>query len=362
MNLLIDSRMISCSGIGTVIKNLISPLSSFPFCTNLILPPNDARLQNTANIPCDASIYSLAEQFVLPKLIPSCDLFWSPHYNIPVLPIKAKKRIVTIHDAYHLRFKGSLGWKEKLYAQCMFRQAVYRSDAVITDSQFSQQELSSLLSIPPSRIHVIYPGVDYERFSRKCRKETLEMIKQKYALPDCFLLFVGNLKSHKNLQLILDAYEKFSIEIPLVILGKKNGLRHVDPALIRIEQTPKLKNQIHQTGEVLDEELPAFYQMAFALIFPSLYEGFGLPPLEAMASGCPAIVSRKASLPEVCEDAACFIDSNDAGELADAIQKIQTDAVYRSLLQEKGNSRAQHFSWEKTAHQYRKLFQEIYFR
>ncbi len=320
------------------------------------------RLGNGENIPCGAPIYSLQEQFALPKLIPPCDLFWSPHYNVPILPIKAKKRIVTIHDAYHLRFKNSLGWKEKLYAQFMFRQALHRSDAVITDSQFSQQELSSLLSIPLDQIHVIYPGVDYERFSRKCGKEALDKIKQKYNLPDSFFLFVGNLKPHKNLQLILDAYEHFPIEIPLVILGKKSGLRHVDPALIRIEQTPKLKNRIYQTGEVLDDELPAFYQMAFALIFPSLYEGFGLPPLEAMASGCPTIVSHKASLPEVCSDASCFITSNDPYELAEAIRKIETDAVYRNLLKEKGKIQAQYFSWEKTASQYRKLFQEIYFR
>lgn len=225
MNLWVDSRMISCSGIGTVLKNLIRPLASPPFSATFIVQPNALDREKWLNAYsyrlCNAPIYSIQEQVSLPRLISPCDLFWSPHYNIPVFPIRAKKRIVTIHDAYHLAYKDTLGWKEKLYAQTVFRQAIRLSDGIITDSVFSQEELHRLLSVPKERIRVIYPGVDFDRFSRKCSSETKEALKKKYSLPPSFFLFVGNLKPHKNLQLILDAYERVPIEIPLVILGKK---------------------------------------------------------------------------------------------------------------------------------------------
>jgi glycosyltransferase involved in cell wall biosynthesis len=356
--------MLSCSGIGTVVKNLIPPLSTAPFTTQLIVHSNDLEkgLQISSHKVCNAPIYSIQEQFALPKQIPSCDLFWSPHYNVPIFPIRAKKRIVTIHDAYHLAFQHLLGWKEKLYANMMFRQAACRSDAILTDSQFSKEEICRLLSISPDLVRVIYPGVDFDRFSRKASPEALKLVQKKYALPNSFFLFVGNVKPHKNLKLILDAYQQIPIDIPLVILGKTSGLRKLDPSMQRIECDPLLRERTYFTGEVLDEELPAFYQMATSLVFPSLYEGFGLPPLEAMAAGCPAIVSSRASLPEVCGNAAHFIDANDAIELGEAMGKIAGDAVYRKELQEKGKVRAQQFSWGKTASQYRDVFREIHFR
>lgn len=360
MDLWIDARMISCSGIGTVIKNLIQPLSSAPFSTTLIAH-RSAKLSAYSCKPCAAPIYSIREQVELPKLIPRCDLFWSPHYNVPVLPIRAKKRIVTIHDAYHLAFKATLGWKQRLYAETMFRQAVCRSDGIITDSLFSQDELHRLLAVPKDRIRVIYPGVDCERFSHPSSLEEKAILRKKYSLPESFFLFVGNVKPHKNLRLILDAYERNRIDIPTVVVGKINGLQ-IDPSLQRIGKNAQLNDKIFVIGEALDEELPAFYQMATALVFPSLYEGFGLPPLEAMAAGCPAIVSSRASLPEVCGDAAYYLYSNQPDELADALSKMAQCDSLRKSLQEKGKKQSARFSWAKTAAQYRNVFEEIHFR
>jgi glycosyltransferase involved in cell wall biosynthesis len=365
MDLCIDSRMISCSGIGTVLKNLIPPLSSPPFSTTLIVHPEEPKREKWLSPyqwkACKAPIYSIKEQFALPRCVSSCDLFWSPHYNIPLCPIRAKKRIVTIHDAYHLAFQSTLGWKEKLYAKTMYAQAVTRSDGIITDSKFSQEELHRLLSISKERIRVIYPGVDFDRFSRDSLQKEREALRKKYSLPSSFFLFVGNMKPHKNLGLILDAYERSSIDIPLIILGKNKGLRQLDPAFIRIEKNDKLKNKIMAIGVVLDAELPAFYQMAVSLVFPSLYEGFGLPPLEAMAAGCPAIVSSNASIPEICEDAALFIDSNDPDELGEAMLRVSEDALLRQSLREKGRRQARKFSWDTAALEYRKVFGEIHF-
>lgn len=365
MKLCIDARMVSCSGIGTVLKHLIPPLSSPPFSASMIVCSNvrkeEKSIADGSWIQCDAPIYSIQEQISLPRLIPECDIFWSPHYNVPLWPIRAKKRIATIHDAYHLAFKDSMGWKKKLYAEIMFRQAVFRSDGIITDSKFSQDELCRLLPLPKEKIQVIYPAVDFDRFSEKIPQEAKENIKKKYSLPSSFFLFVGNLKPHKNLRLILDAYEQSDIDIPLVVIGKKNGLLQLDPALQRIENSPKLNNRVFAIGEAPDEELPAFYQMAVSLVFPSLYEGFGLPPLEAMAASCPAIVSSRASIPEVCGSAACFIDGSNPEELAASMIQVAQDAALRSSLIEKGQIQARKFSWETTASQYRKVFEEIHF-
>jgi glycosyltransferase involved in cell wall biosynthesis len=330
--------MASFSGIGTVIKNLIGPLSS-QFHTSLL----------NANLP----IYSFQEQWLFPKLIPPCDIFWSPHYNIPLRSIRAKKRIVTIHDACHLALQKSLGIAERLYAHVLFRQAVSRSDAIVTDSVFSQTELCKYLSVSPDRLRVIYPGVDFDRFSAP---QTSFPIRKKYALPASFFLFVGNVKPHKNLRLILDAYRQSPIEIPLVMIGKIKGLLNPDPLIATLHQN----RHVISVGEVNDEEIPQFYKLATALIFPSLYEGFGLPPLEAMAAGCPTIVSNRASLPEVCGDASYYIDPEHPDELAFAMRNVAGHQALREKLIEKGSVQARRFSWANTIQNYIHLFQEVH--
>lgn len=340
MDLCIDARMINSGGIGTILKKLIP---SLPFRTTLLVssPQKAGKL-------CKAPIYSIREQFSLPYSIPRCDLFWSPHYNIPLLPIRAKKRAVTIHDAYHLAFNPCLRLEEKLYARMMFHQAVHRSDLIFTVSLFSQKELCRYLSIPPSKIRVIYPGIDFDRFSREMPQDA---IREKYSLPPSFFLFVGNVKPHKNLRLIFEAYQHFSIEMPLVVIGKINGLLTPDLSI--------LNRQCIHLEEVSDEELPAFYQMATALIFPSLYEGFGFPPLEAMAAGCPAIVSNRASIPEACGKAAYFIDPENFEELATAMRLVASDVALREKLKKKGKEQAHKFSWDRMAKEYAKAFREV---
>lgn len=359
IRLSIDARMLSYSGIGTVIQNLIQTFLAPPFQTCLLMRKKE-ELYAFNNISiCEAPIYSIQEQWALPRAIPASDLFWSPHYNIPLAPIRAKKRVVTIHDACHLALPKQFDWKVRLYAKIMLKQAVAQSDAIITDSYFSQNELSRFLGINPNAMHVIYPGVDFPRFSISFDRYALETLQIQYKLPSSFFLFVGNVKPHKNISLILDVYEEGAPELPLVILGKKEGLRQTDPVLQRIESSPKLKRLVHLTGKIPDNDLPAFYQMATALLFPSLYEGFGLPPLEAMASGCPVIVSNCASLPEVCGDAVHYFDPTSVDALQDAMRMVLNCSVYRDTLREKGVKQAKKFSWENTRKNYRRVFQEI---
>lgn len=355
LKLCIDARMLSSSGIGTFLKKVIPYFS--PFETTLLLYQEDQSiLKDYPHIFCSAPIYSLKEQVELSVKIPACDLFWSPHYNIPLLPIRAKKRVVTIHDAAHLHFRSSQSLMQNSYAKLMFRQAVSRSDAVVTGSQFSQGELCRYLSLLPTAFHRIGYGVDHQRFGKKISSEQKASLRCKYQLPEEFLLFVGNVKPHKNLKLIAQAYQEGKISLPLVVVGKMQGLLTADPLL---QELAEWKDRIHFVGEVLDEEIPLFYQMASLFLFPSLYEGFGLPPLEAMASGCPVIVSKTASLPEVCGDAAHWIDPYSTSDLIAGIEKILSSDQYRQALIEKGYAQAQKHHWDQSATQYVQLFEQV---
>ncbi len=337
MKVCIDARMLQSSGIGTFLKNLIGPLSAEPFSTSLI----------QHSMP----IYSIKEQYTLPFLISPCEVFWSPHYNIPLLPIRAKTRIVTIHDACHLALQNTLGWKERLYAKIMLSQAIARSDVVITDSYFSRTELCRFLSVSPNRIQVIYPGVNTTHFSQNFSESQKEDLRKKYSLPPSFFLFVGNIKPHKNLRLLADCYKRFSLPHPLVVIGKMSGLLNPDRTIDA--------SAIQYVGEVTDPELPLFYQLATALVFPSLYEGFGLPPLEAMAAGCPTIVSNRASLPEACGDAAYYIDPSNPDELVSAMREVGSNPIVQAQLREKGLKQSLRFSWTVTAENYRNIFQHF---
>lgn len=355
MQLCIDARMVSCSGIGTFLKNLIPHFP--PQSTTLLVYAEDLQKESWLKAYpiriCQSPIYSIGEQIEIPRRIPPCQIFWSPHYNVPLLPVRAKKRVVTIHDAAHLAFKESMDWKKNLYAQLMFRQAVTRSDRILTDSIFSQQELSKYLGISQEKITVVYPGVDVERFSSPPSPETQEALIKKYNLPPVFFFFIGNLKPHKNLKLIIDAYKQSDFVIPTVVAGKVDNLLQPDPLV------KKVSKQIHIIGEVLDQEVPHFYKMATALIFPSFYEGFGLPPLEAMASGCPVIASNRASIPEVCGEAAYLINPDSPQELLTALHEITHNLDRREHFKKLGQSQMWRFSWNKTADHYTTLINSL---
>lgn len=330
MTLCIDARMLHSSGIGTYIRNILPAFLSPPFTLSLL---------NT-----NAPIYSLREQIAFLCKIPRCDLFWSPHYNAPLLPIRAKRRIATIHDVCHLVYPSSK--LQKMAAHALLQNACSQSDLILTVSEFSKGEILKYLKCPESKIHVVYPGVDLEEFSpaRHCKKNQLDFP---------FFLFVGNCKTHKNLETLIQAFSSLnSSDHHLVLIGPHPFDRKLGPL---IEKSP-LKNKIHCMGHVAQSDLPFFYAKAVALIFPSLYEGFGLPPLEAMASGSIVIASNAASIPEVCGDAALYFSPQDSEELKSQMQRALFDSSLCQDLIEKGAARSRLFSWEKTRNQLKELF------
>ncbi|NGX36026.1 MAG: D-inositol 3-phosphate glycosyltransferase, partial [Candidatus Anoxychlamydiales bacterium] len=306
----IDARMIESAGIGTYLKSLLKNLKSKNFKISLIVKPRVIErvkwLKNFDLIYLDAPIYSIKEQLLLPFKIPKCDLFFVPHFNIPLLPIRAKKRLVTIHDVYHLAFLSSLKFFEKIYAKYFICKAALHSDKIITVSEFSKSEIIKYTKVKSDKIEVIHNAIDRDLFNIKKDEKNTDNIEKKQSenkkkidklkiLPKKYFLFVGNLKPHKNLINLLKAFEKIHKDfndIFLVIVGKSANLINAIDIQKVLEKKEFLRKKVIFIDNALDEELPYIYRGAISLVFPSYYEGFGYPPLEAMSVKCPVIASN----------------------------------------------------------------------
>jgi glycosyltransferase involved in cell wall biosynthesis len=343
--LTIDLRMLYASGIGTYIRNLVPRIMHALPGTHFTLlgRPEEldqldwTRRKNTNIVECRSRIYSLGEQLELVQRIPrDTDLFWSPHYPIPIF--FRGKLLVTVHDVFHLAWPGRL--HRRLYAELMFWAVRNKASAILADSHFSRLELSRLTGKGRQEINTVHLGVDASWFD--VGKKT-----RPYLAP--YLLFVGNVKPHKNLTGLIRAFGLIAqaVHQDLVIVGKREGFISGDTEVAR--EARRLGERIQFTGHVADDELFQYVAHADALVLPSLYEGFGLPPLEAMACSCPVIVSNAASLPEVCGDAALYCDPNDPSDIADKIQQLMRDPKLRDELRAKGLEQARKFSWDKCA-------------
>jgi glycosyltransferase involved in cell wall biosynthesis len=341
----IDVRMLGASGIGRYLEEVVSRLVAARPARRYRLIGDAARLAslpwtgrpNVELVESGAPIYSLREQLELPSAIGgSADLFWAPHYNVPVL--QRRPLVVTIHDVLHLaRPEFVPGLHRRLYAHLLFRGALARARGVICGSAFTADEVVRLLGVPRARLRVVHYGVS--PFWSQCADEARPH-------PRPYLLFVGNVKPHKNLVGLIDAFASLADEIPhdLVIVGKREGFLTGDPRVAA--RAAPLGDRVRFTGWIDDAAIRAHYRHADALVFPSFYEGFGLPPLEAMAGGCPVIVSRAASLPEACGDAALYCDPFRPADIAARIKQLLGDGVLRAELRERGLDRARSLRWD----------------
>ncbi|MGY3211542.1 glycosyltransferase family 4 protein [Mucilaginibacter sp. HD30] len=358
--MLFDIRMINSSGIGTYIRALL-PAICQQFKTTLLTNDPDVLTginNNFEILNFEAPIYSIKEQIKYITL-PPVDILFSPHYNSPILPVRAKKRVVTIHDVYHLAYYSQLSYTQKLYANLAINRSVKLSDRIITVSDFSKTEIIKYTGCSPEKISVIHNGVKQLTTLRP-----LNHVRKKYGLPDKYLLYVGNVKPHKNLKIFLDAYlllvNSIKDEYKIVIAGKKDGFITGDNSLFDfIDTNSELKHNVIFTGYVEDNDMDTLYSAASLLVFPSFYEGFGLPPLEAMLNNCPVISSNAASLPEVCGDAAIFFEPFDKEDLAFKIMKVLRNGRLRRDLVSKGALRVKKFAWEVSAQKHLQLLKDL---
>ena len=269
--------MVNASGIGTYIKNtlpkVITRIENSKFYLlgrkEELEELNFNRFSNVKLIDFNAPIYSIKEQIIFPFKIPkNITLFWSPHYNFPVL--YRGKLLVSVMDVGHIALKQiNFELRKKFYSFFMFNQIAQRAKSIMYISDFTKSEFNKYVGKPKNSEFVTLLGVDKEWFNIKTRKAL-------HSFP--YLLYVGNVKPHKNLKILIEAYEKIcnKIQLKLVIVGKKEGFITSDKSLF--DKSDKIGNEIIFTGEVTDSQLKQYFKQAKLFVFPSLYEGFGLPP------------------------------------------------------------------------------------
>jgi glycosyltransferase involved in cell wall biosynthesis len=348
--LCVDLRWIDASGVGIYIQGIMPGIIEGLRDVSIVCIGDRSRMKefpwayadNVQLIDCHAKRYSLGEQVQLPLTIPrQTDLFFSPYYTIPLL--YSGRFAVTVHDMSHAVVPEIIGDRRKrLYAQLMYHEVRRRASAIFTVSEFSKKEFLRLTQ--GSRESNVYPtplGVSPEWH----RASELPQVGS-----GRYFVCVGNVKPYKNLQRLVNAFLsiKSSIQQDLVIIGQSKGLITGESAdfFRKVEEN---KDRIHLTGYVSFQELLSLVGHASALIMPSLYEGFGLPPLEAMAAGTPTVVSQAASLPEVCGNAALYFDPLDEKDIAEKLVLIASNAALAARLRDEGRRRSKGFTWDSCA-------------
>ena len=368
MRIAIDARKLRDYGIGTYVRNLLRQLARQDHATEYVVlcqEPDCAMVAelgaNFRAVPERAGAYSMREQLTVPLDLrrERANLFHAPHYVLP--PLTPCRAVVTIHDCIHLRFPQYLPSRIGFaYARASLWTATHRAARVITVSEASKRDILRYFRVPESRIEVIYNAID-DRYWEEPSDEEMDRVQQRYQLNAPFVLYAGNIKPHKNLERLIEAFhllrqdQNFK-DVQLLIIGDEISKY---ASLRRAVHRHKLHKYVRFFGFVPDQTLAALYRLAAVFVFPSLYEGFGLPPLEAMASGTPVITSNVSSLPEVVGDAALMIDPYDPAAIADAIRRVLDDAALRADLRLRGLAHAREFSWERSIRRVREIYSEV---
>jgi glycosyltransferase involved in cell wall biosynthesis len=287
------------------------------------------------------------------------DLFHSPDFVLP--PTGHTATILTVHDLSFLRVPRFFvpGFRE--YLQGAVSRAVTRANFILADSESTRFDLIELMQVDPERVAVLYPGVE-ARFRPVRDAVILHQVRLRYRLPDRFVLGLSTLQPRKNFEGLIEAFghlltnaqgEPATSNLHLVIVGGKGWM--YEEMLAKVERMG-LNERVHFAGFADDADLPALYSLAAAFAFPSWYEGFGLPVLEAMACGTPVVAADNSSLPEVIGEAGLMVDAGDTNALADALSRLLTDSSLRELLIEAGHAQARKFTWQRASRQLLEIY------
>lgn len=289
------------------------------------------------------------DQIILPAHLKAdrVDVFLSPYIKAPVF--SPCPFITTIHDLLFLVTPEYTGWRYKLYNELfkIFGRIISkRAASIITDSEHSKRDVIKIFGIPDKKIHVVLLGVSKE-YRRIMEVDLIEKVKRAYGIEGRYLLYIGNFKPHKNLKRLIEAFADVKnefLDLKLVLGGKKDKYVHL---LKDTAEKLGIMDKVFFTDFIRDEDLPYLYSGAELFIYPSLYEGFGLPVLEAMACSTPVICSNTTSLPEVVGDSGMLIDTGDAKNITSAILTLLKNDKRREILKEKGLERAKGFTADR---------------
>lgn len=332
-------------------------IEEYPFLANNNV---EVKMLKWVNFPL--LLHALWKPLEWPKVDKICgglDIMWLPSPRL--LPVSSKCRlIVTFHDLIFELFPQFYTWQSRLWQWQMNYPYLSRTAvSILAMSKSTKNDLIKLYGTPSEKIKIIYSGVD-ELYFKSPDIKIINQLKSKFKITDQFIYYIGSLEPRKNILSIIRSLHYFceskaskSDKIKLVISGSKSWLTNV--IFDEIEKLG-LKDKVIFTGTVSEIEKIAFLHMAKVFIFPSFYEGFGLPVLEAMAAGCPVITSDNSSLPEVTEGSTILIDPNNQSEINLALEKVLLNNEFANSLTIKGKLQAKKFSWQKTALETLKIF------
>jgi glycosyltransferase involved in cell wall biosynthesis len=360
----IDARKLHDFGIGTYLQNLLRELVRLDDDAEYVVLCRAADVDwltalgpRIQPIGTGADNDSVREQIEVPWRLwrAGVALFHSPHYVLPVCtPCPS---VVTVHDCIHLMFPQYLPNRLAIvYARFFMWWATRRARRVLTVSEASKRDILRFCRIPADKVTVIHNAID-DRFRAEPPADEVERIRERFQLHEPFVLYVGNVKPHKNLGRLIEAvhhlHDNGYDQLKLLVIGsdisKYQDLRRAIHAF-------NLHRYVRFLGFVPDQTLQILYRLTSVFAFPSLYEGFGLPPLEAMACGAPVVTSNVSSLPEVVGDAAVLVDPTDARAIAEGMAHVLADPNLRADLRRRGAERARSFSWAAGAQAVRRIY------
>lgn len=302
----------------------------------------------------------LWEQSYLPVLVQRMhvEILHSLHYTRPLFLPHASS-VVTFHDMTFLLYPQLHTLAKRALFPLAIRMSARLADAIITVSEHTRQDALRLLSLPAERVTAI-PLAASSGYQLVSNTAQLEHCKQKYNLPEAYILYVGAIEPRKNLPLLLQAYHHLvanGLPVSLVIVGAL-GWMYAE-AMQQIE-TLSLGNKVHFIGYIPAEDLPMVYNLARVFVYPSLYEGFGLPPLEAMACGTPVITSATSAMIETVGEAGILVNPQEKGSLVNAIRAVCEDNALHEQLSQKGRTQAAKFTWKHTAQETLRVYQKVW--
>jgi glycosyltransferase involved in cell wall biosynthesis len=370
----IDIRRMTEFGVGTYIRNVVRTLARLDRDSTYFLIGSQEKVAECGALPPNFHAVALeggdgtlkgnlAFRAIVRNL--GCDLVHIPHlFWIP--RGLGCPYILTVHDLlehmYGLRNASSL--RRSLYFY-LTRRALRRAARVIAVSQFTRNELERLLAIPDSRIEVVYNAIDERFLHGHASDADRELIAQRYLVNYPFILYAGAIRPHKNVVRIIEAFSALKSELQkeqqypdlkLIIIGDDLSSH---PRLRRTVVRSGVQNDVRFLGFVPIEVLRIFYDAAKIFVFPSLYEGFGLPPLEAMAHGTPVVASNTSSLPEVVGNAALLVNPENVFEIRRGLQRALLDPALRAQMKQRGYDQAQRFSWTNSVSRILEIYREV---
>lgn len=373
MRIVIDVRHLRDFGIGTYIRNLLLALGTIDSATKYILTALPDDIDEFSSLPPNFEVVSYPHRDN--KRIDHISYPWfvrnfAPdlvHMPLASVPLGMRKPyVVTIHDMSSLLFEMDSGWRDNLRLY-KFRRGLVRADCVIAVSEATRRDVESVLRVPSDRVRLVYSAPDPQFLAPDSpqmhfdRKRMLERYQINYP----FLLYAGRIRTHKNIPRLIEAFavvrgelENHPIyhDLRLIIIGDQ--ITQHSEVRRTVVQT-RMQQAVRFLGFLPFETLKMFYASAAAFVFPSLYEGFGLPPLEAMATGTPVITTNVSSLPEVVGDAAMFVNPENVFDIARGIREVLTDVSLRSSLIQKGSRQVLRFNWDSTAREVLGVYNEV---